>query len=141
MAWPRAGFGLPIVGEIRGRNEPGKFELRWRSVGGEHGRFASPLIVKALPLADGRFAPCALWLDRALPPDSVVGLGEEITVNGQIVRRVKPGTEAKFEPGSVHPLLARGDTPLFAPLAKQPNLSAAFCHWLATAKKAARVAP
>src|SRR5262249_49768753 len=57
-AWPRAGFGLPIIGQFqtKGRNnerydEPRAFELRWRAGNVEHDRLASQLIVKALPLA------------------------------------------------------------------------------------------
>jgi CRISPR-associated protein Cmr1 len=51
-AWPRAGFGLPIIGQFQktdrnnNRNaydEPGPFELRWRAGNVEHDRLASPL--------------------------------------------------------------------------------------------------
>src|SRR5262249_7171392 len=81
LAWPRAGFGLPIIGQFQTRardgsrlDEPGQFELNWRaSRNDEQGfdRLASPLIVKALPLATGQFAPCALWLNRAYPVGEV----------------------------------------------------------------------
>ena len=90
-AWPRASFGLPIIGQFQtqdrngqrldsrnpqngGYDEPGPFELRWRAGNVEHDRLASPLIVKALPLADGSFAPCALWLNRAHPANGEVVL-------------------------------------------------------------------
>ena len=42
-----------------------------RDVSKQLDRFASPLIVKALPLADNRFVPCALWLNRAYPVGAV----------------------------------------------------------------------
>jgi CRISPR-associated protein Cmr1 len=149
MAWPRAGFGLPIVWEIRGRNEPGKYTLRWRSANGEHDRLASPLILKGLPLANGNFLPCALWLDRGLPDGALVGLEEEAKVaegGKQVkIRRVKPGTEAPFHRTVTgptdHPLLAPKDTPLFAPLSGKATLRAAFCDWLVSKKLAQRIAP
>ncbi|HEY8378253.1 MAG TPA: type III-B CRISPR module RAMP protein Cmr1, partial [Nannocystis sp.] len=66
-AWPRAVLGLPIIGQFqpKGRDgkryheqdppklEPENFELGWLKGGEHHDRLASPLIVKALPLADG----------------------------------------------------------------------------------------
>lgn len=77
-AFPRAGFGLPIVMKFKsGDGDPnGQFEILWRSPHGQkvqaHERLASPLILKALPLANGRFLPMALWLDRNDPPGSKV---------------------------------------------------------------------
>src|SRR5690606_3767648 len=80
--WPRAGFGLPIIGQFQSRSrkkhptrkpngrpdemrwnelpedhpnygtEPEGFELRWTAANKTYDRLASPLIVKALPLAD-----------------------------------------------------------------------------------------
>jgi CRISPR-associated protein Cmr1 len=146
MAWPRAGFGLPIVGEIRGNNEPGKYTLRWKSARGQHDRLASPLILKALPLANGNFLACALWLDRGLPDGALVGLEGDVTENGKIIKGVKAGTEAPFHrsapAGSTdHPLLAPKDTPLFAPLSRKATLRNAFCDWLVSNKLAQRVAP
>jgi CRISPR-associated protein Cmr1 len=74
-AWPRAPFGLPIVGRFVGKGVPPPFELIWRDPkGGEHERAASPLIVKALPLAQG-FCPCALWLARSYPEGYVAVRG------------------------------------------------------------------
>jgi CRISPR-associated protein Cmr1 len=147
-AWPRAAFGLPIVGEIRGHNEPGKFELRWKSRYGEHDRLASALILKPFPLANGKFLPCALWLRRGIPPDAEIGLGEDHRAGGRVVRRVKPGTEAPFHrPTEIHPLLAAGDAPLFEPLRSKATLRNAFCDWLARmptrgrSPRAVRIAP
>jgi len=130
-AWPRAGFGLPIIGQFQknGRNgerydEPGGFELRWRAGNTEHDRLASPLIVKALPLADGTFVPCALWLNRAHP------------VGGEVVLRNAPNSQAPFDR-----LVASGDTPRFAALANKQSLRQAFLDWLCVKYQTKVVAP
>jgi len=130
-AWPRAGFGLPIIGQFQknGRNgerydEPDGFELRWRAGNTEHDRLASPLIVKALPLADGTFVPCALWLNRAHP------------VGGKVVLRNANNSEAPFDL-----LVASGDTPRFAALANKQSLRQAFLDWLHAKKQTKVVAP
>jgi CRISPR-associated protein Cmr1 len=63
-AWPRAALGLPL--EIGGRT------LVWYDdEQSPHGRLASPLITKAIALADGRYVPALLWLARAHPPGTV----------------------------------------------------------------------
>lgn len=118
-AWPRAGFGLPIIGQFQTKarddsrmDEPGAFELRWRSGQGEHDRLASPLIVKALPLADGTFVPCALWLHRAYPA-------------GKVVLRGVANSAAPFDR-----LIASGDTAQFSALAGKASLREAFLDWL-----------
>lgn len=130
-AWPRAGFGLPIIGQFQtnGRNnerydEPGPFELRWRAGDVEHDRLASPLIVKALPLADGTFAPCALWLNRAHP------------TNGEVVLRNANNSQAPFDR-----LVANGDTARFAALANKTSLRQAFLDWLHTKYQTTVIAP
>lgn len=145
-AWPRAGFGLPIIGQFQSKSreehptrkklngrpderywkelpqnhpnygtEPEGFELRWRAGNDEHDRLASPLIVKALPLADGTFAPCALWLNRAHP------------ANGQVVLRNVNNSQAPFDR-----LVAAGDNPQFSALANKTSLRQAFLDWLRT---------
>jgi len=119
-AWPRAGFGLPIVGRFqpKGRNggsydEPGPYELGWRSADDTvHDRLGSPLIVKALPLAGGRFVPCALWLARAYP-------------EGEVVVRNIEGSAAPFDR-----LLGSGDVAHFSALAGKTSLRDAFLDWL-----------
>lgn len=140
-AWPRAGFGLPIIGQFQtqdrngqrfdsrnpqngGYDEPGPFELRWRAGNVEHDRLASPLIVKALPLADGTFAPCALWLNRAHP------------ANGEVVLRNTNNSQAPFDR-----LVANGDTPQFSALANKTSLRQAFLDWLHGTKQTTAVAP
>lgn len=132
-AWPRAGFGLPIIGQFQktdrsnNRNaydEPGPFELRWRAGNVEHDRLASPLIVKALPLADGTFAPCALWLNRAHP------------ANGEVVLRNTNNSQAPFDR-----LVANGDTPQFSALANKSSLRQAFLDWLHNRYQTTVVAP
>jgi len=143
-AWPRAGFGLPIIGQFqktdrsKNRNaydEPGPFEVRWRAGNVEHDRLASPLIVKALPLADGTFAPCALWLNRSLPAGAQVGLA-----------RPKQGrpNEKEVDPATVAPfdrLIATGDAARFAALANKTSLRQAFLDWLHTKYQTTVVAP
>lgn len=141
-AWPRAGFGLPIVAQFQRIDrktrqpypppgEPPDFELRWRERGGKdqedevHDRLASPLIVKALPLAGGRFAPCALWLHRGYPKH-----GEVIVIPSKGSR---PGNSA----APFDRLVATGDTARYAPLAgaagapEGTRLRKAFFDWLA----------
>ena len=154
-AWPRAGFGLPIIGQFQSRSreehptrkkqngkpdekcwkelpqnhpnygtEPEGFELRWRAGNVEHDRLASPLIVKALPLADGTFAPCALWLNRAHP------------ANGQVVLRNVNNSQAPFDR-----LVAAGDNAHFSALANKTSLRQAFLDWLQTKYQTTVVAP
>jgi len=149
-AWPRAGFGLPIVGRFQktardgGRyDEPDDFELRWRSPQPErpadfeeHDRLASFLIVKALPLADGRFLPCALWLNRAYPQGAEVGL----------VRPKQNGrpSDKEIDPRSVAPfdlLVAPGDKAQFSALANKQSLRKAFLEWLRTRYHTTVIAP
>lgn len=129
--WPRAGFGLPIVGRFQTRSrtgdkldEPGPFELRWSSGADEHDRLASPLIVKALPLADGRFVPSALWLNRAYP-------------TGSVHLRGTPTSSAPFDR-----LVAAHDTAQFSALAPGSNLRSAFMTWLKLPPRSTRnIAP
>ncbi|MFP2958163.1 RAMP superfamily CRISPR-associated protein [Myxococcus sp. 1LA] len=136
-AWPRAGFGLPIVfhfqqmrregGEYRPR-EPDDVQLQWqRQVNGkweQMDRLASPLIVKALPLADGRFEPIALWLERGNP------------MGGQVVmtqfKDADPSTRVPF----ARAFRAQDDQPLFKSLQRADNLRDAFFLWLKDARKA-----
>ena len=117
-AWPRAQFGLPIVGRFNGQGEPGDFQIQWQAEGQQSpsDRLASPLIVKALPLADGRFAPCALWLSRGYPAGRVVLKMQ----NG-----VLPRSAAPFE--AMH---GAGDQPLLAALAGKATVREAFLDWL-----------
>ena len=160
-AWPRAGFGLPIIGQFQSRSreehptrkkrngrpdemhwnelpqshpnygtEPEGFELRWRAGNVEHDRLASPLIVKALPLADGSFAPCALWLNRSLPAGAQVGLARSNE------KEVDPATVAPFDR-----LIANGDAARFAALANKTSLRQAFLDWLHAKYQTTMVAP
>ena len=135
-AWPRGGFGLPILGQFQKKNrndvhwekslrpctEPENFQLQLAINGEKCDRLASPLIVKALPLANGEFLPCALWLNRAYPK------------NGEIVlvRNDKMTHPAPFDR-----LVAPKDTPHFKPLKNKASLKDAFMGCL----KAWRVAP
>lgn len=128
-AWPRAGFGLPINGQFQTSNrsrggmrydEPGPFEIRWGTPqkGSPSGyevrdRLASPLIVKALPLANGAFVPSALWLNRAYPQ------GGEVIVNGD------SRTAAPFDR-----LVAAGDKARFGILEGRESLRQAFLAWI-----------
>jgi CRISPR-associated protein Cmr1 len=150
VAWPRAGFGLPIIGQFQrnGRNggqydEPSPFELRWRAPKkdnprefDEHDRLASPLIVKALPLADGTFAPCALWLNRGYPMHSEVGLARTKHGGRPNEKEVDPGTVAPFDR-----LVASGDPAHFSALGNKGSLRQAFLDWLRTKPQVTVVAP
>ena len=140
--WPRAGFGLPIIGQFQRERrggggyhpkEPGGFELRWVKGSTPVDRLASPLVVKALPMAGGSFVPCALWLHRSFPVGGRVGL----FVDGSIM----PKSLAPFDC-----LVANGDTALYAPLNQtnlpndgQCRLQRAFNDWLMAEKGATRV--
>lgn len=137
--WPRAALGLPIVSQwqrndrrgTRYRNpEPEPYEIRWEDHDPtvplderDHDRLASPLIVKALPLSDGRFVPCALWLFRGYPK------GGKVTLHSRDRRAAQ--SKADFDE-----LVAPGDTVLFEPLAvgqsARPGtrLRTAFFDWL-----------
>jgi CRISPR-associated protein Cmr1 len=132
--WPRAGFGLPIIGQFQKKDrnntsnaydEPGEFELRWRAGTEEHDRLASPLVVKALPLADGTFVPCALWLNRAYPNNGEVGLARERQHGRPNDKEVDPATVAPFDR-----LVAAADTARFSALANKTTLRRAFLDWL-----------
>jgi CRISPR-associated protein Cmr1 len=132
--WPRAGFGLPIVGQFQQRSrtgqrwqelgqfEPNGFEIIWRDGSGEHDRLASPLILKPLALANGQFVPCALWLNRAYP-------------QGKACLRGRPDTGAPFDR-----LVAEGDKALYRPLA-EPTLRDAFLTWVLRRFGARRILP
>lgn len=139
--WPRAGFGLPIVARFQSRDanrqpyrhpEPRPYEVCWYAREGrewkKRNRLGSPLIVKALPLVDGRLVPIALWLFRGYP-DGQVGLAD---------RERGPQSRAAFDL-----LVAAGDQALFRPLilAGDPGpgrrLRTAFCDWLTKSKKGA----
>jgi len=146
-AWPRASFGLPIIGQFQRssrnkgpdgrlerypRDEPPDFELRWRDAQGkDHDRLASPLILKPLPLAGGRFAPIALWLGRAYPEGGQVVLvfPKERSSRKEPIR----GSEAPFDA-----LVAEGDTPLYRPLQTAPGqgMRDVFCAWLKSTRRA-----
>jgi CRISPR-associated protein Cmr1 len=136
-AWPRAGFGLPIEGQFQTRarddnkddqklDEPGRFKLSW-SPSRDHpvaSRLASPLVVKALPLANGTFVPCALWLHRAYP-------------EGQVVLQGHPESGAPFDR-----LVAPGDIPRFRALeGEDARLRSAFLDWLRVRHGTMTVAP
>lgn len=130
-AWPRAGLGLPIVGQFGGdeatpaRRDRIPFELVWND-GKERNRLASPLIIKAMALADGRFVPIALWLLRADP-------------SGQVHLRGDPATAAPFGK-----LTGAGETAHFAPLRHGGNLRDIFLGWVCGSGRPgapARIAP
>lgn len=134
--WPRAGFGLPIVGKFQQQAakgspsyqnpEPREFKLIWQDDRENlHDRLASPLIAKAVPLADGTFVPIWLWLNRSDPKGGKVGV-----VLGNASRGVG------FAPFDL--LTADGDAALYAPLDTQAvkgapagqRLRRAFMDWL-----------
>jgi CRISPR-associated protein Cmr1 len=117
-AWPRAQFGLPIVGRFNARDEPGDFQIQWQADGTAKpaDRLASPLIVKALPLADGKFVPCALWLSRGFPAGKAV-----LVMNNRADGR----SAAAFE--TVH---GAGDKSLHPALQGKTSVRQAYLDWL-----------
>nr|BDT38566.1 RAMP superfamily CRISPR-associated protein [Myxococcus sp. MH1] len=134
-AWPRAGFGLPIVVHFQqGKRdskdnhvpaEPKHMQLQWARDREREpkDRLASPLIVKAMPLANGRFEPIALWLERGYPEGGKVLLVQS--------NRPLEATRADFDV-----LRAKDDQPLFTPLREATSLREAFFNWLRDTKKA-----
>ncbi len=136
-AWPRSGFGLPIVFHFQQKRreggdyfpkEPEDVQLQWeRQVGNQWepmDRLASPLIVKALPLADGRFEPIALWLERGAPR------------GGQVVMKQFGQSDSRTRVPFVSAFRASDDAPLFKPLQRADNLRDAFFLWLKETRKA-----
>lgn len=142
-AWPRAGFGLPIVGQFQKFDrdnkrypnpEPNDFQIHWDGAD----RLASPLIVKAMPLADGRFLPIALWLVRAYP-------------NGQVGIKFGPQNNPFVDDSMADfdTLVADGDADVtFAPLNSPPievsapdRLRFAFLNWICTSESGIVVLP
>jgi CRISPR-associated protein Cmr1 len=117
--WPRAGFGLPIVGQFidKGEGDPGNYTIVWYDRHGDKkDRLSSPLILKAMPLANGKYVPAALWLHRAFPEGGQAGLDDR-------------------NPGLAHMdrLVAEGDTARYSPLAGitgHDQLQQAFFKWL-----------
>ncbi len=134
--WPRAAFGLPIQGSFpTSPGDPGEFELFWYDPHQEkRSRLASPLIVKALPLAGGRFVACALWLERAYPQGTVA---PEVAKAPPSLRTAG----ADFDQ-----LLARGEAAHYQPLdgvdrstARGLRMREAFFGWLDSGRKARRI--
>jgi CRISPR-associated protein Cmr1 len=141
--WPRAGFGLPINGRFQSnsrnkgadgkpirwdkcsppRTEPGNFELVWRNGSVEHERLASPLILKALALSNGKFVPIALWLNRSYP-------------EGEVILKGTPRSAAPFDK-----LTADGDQVHFEALENKSGLRQAFLDWLRETKGAKVISP
>lgn len=105
------------------REEPGDYQIIWTTEeDGElvrHDRLASPLIVKPLPLTNGRFVPMALWLNRGFPAGQVaLALGKR--KSAPPIRR----SRAPFQR-----LLAPGDSSSFFAV-NRPDLRTAYCEWL-----------
>lgn len=132
-AWPRAGFGLPIVGQFQQQrrdkrfyepSEPKDFTIQWRSDEGVMDRLASPLILKPLPLQNDRFAAVAIWLNRAEPPGEVVVKVKDrqsrLTEEQQFNRSAAPFDR----------LVAEGDDCLVEPLQGATSLRDAFVGWV-----------
>jgi CRISPR-associated protein Cmr1 len=135
-AFSRADFGLPIVGKFKDerQGDPRPFELRWRSLNGDHDRLASALILRALPLANGNFLPMALWMDRGRPA------GSKVYLKGFPSTAAHPDREAEFDI-----LMAAGDTSLLAhdvgaAVGKAATLRAAFLTFIA-GRGVQRIAP
>lgn len=126
-AWPRAEFGLPIVGKFTaaGPGEPPPFVLGWQDGGGEvRDRLASPVIVKALPTRAG-FRASMIWLARTHPPGKVVATFPKTKVP------VPPPAATAAAFGYLgSPTDAATAAHLRAPLAGKRSVKAAFLDWL-----------
>ena len=135
-AWPRAAFGLPIVGRFQGRGEPPDFLLTWQDATGKvKERMASPLIVKALPTMQG-FRPCALWLARSNPPGMKV-IAQWTDRGG---RTTHAGSAA--DPGYTGSAADQSDARrLNAPLTLRTSVQESFLDWVKTTYKAVQVTP
>ncbi len=117
-AWPRSAFGLPIAFAAWDND----LALTWRRGQDVFKRLSSPLIVKPLALANGRFVPLALWMYREDPPG-----GEVVLQRGRTVVR---GSATPF--GLVN---APGDPPAgallpFRPLRRAATVRDAFFDWI-----------
>lgn len=134
-AWPRADFGLPIVGKFQGGGEPPDFELTWQNPNGEiQDRMASPVIVKALPTLEG-FRPCVLWLSRSNPAGQVVARRTDWPGKPLIA-----GSAAGFSyVGSAAD--QRAFVALGSPLARQPSVRDAFVAFVLGQAGVVQVAP
>lgn len=130
--WPRASFGLPIVGQFQQIDrsnryyaqgdprtyEPDAFELVWQdNQKNIYERLASPLILKPLALANGSFIPIALWLHRAYPQYAQVVLRQR----GHMI----DDSGAPFDALSAH-----NEGTAFAPLRGKQGMRQAFSDWL-----------
>lgn len=143
-AWPRAVLGLPIIGQFqhKGRSgrffheqdpprlEPEDFELGWLKDGRHHDRLASPLIVKALPLADGTFAPLALWLSREHPPGEVVLRDRPGSSDRRRNERPRAAPRGSASSAAAFSTLNVDESPQFGLLARHADLRALFFAWL-----------
>jgi CRISPR-associated protein Cmr1 len=134
--WPRAGFGLPIIAQFQTKardggilREPANFELNWMRGGRRFDRLASPLIVTVMPLKNGQFAPCLVWLNRRFPDAgaSVVAVQRNSVI---------PSSDARFDE-----VVARGDQAqlhwlnLAATAAPGTRLRTAFFEWLKSVER------
>jgi CRISPR-associated protein Cmr1 len=139
-AWPRADFGLPIVGRFQGRGEPEPFLLTWQigereAKPGEDrikDRLASPLIVKPLQSVEG-FYSCALWLNRSFPP------GEIIAVATASSKPLPYGNAPFGFLGTPSDL--REAVELNAPFARKADVKTAFLDWLRSREGVVQIAP
>jgi CRISPR-associated protein Cmr1 len=98
--WPRAGFGLPIVGQFIDKDDPGPYTIIWYDRdGNKKDRLASPLIVKAMPLANGKYVPIALWLHRAFPEGGQAGLDDARNPGKAPIDLIQaPGEQNRYSP-------------------------------------------
>lgn len=131
-AWPRADFGLPIVGRFKDPGEPKDFTLTWHDGKNQRDRMASPVIVKALSTIQG-YRPCVLWLSRNYPPGQVVAI--ETGTRNSPARFPAPfgsvGTERD----------QRQANALKSPLAGKRSVKDAFLDWVANQPDVIQVMP
>lgn len=135
MAWPRAAFGLPMEVRFQSKQRDGSYyplrpppdvALAWTHTKGKDGvwelidRLASPLVIRPVQLADGRFVPVALWMSRALPAGAKAGLYN------------RGGFLEERSLADINRVIAPDDTANFTPLAGKSSVREAFMDHLLT---------
>jgi CRISPR-associated protein Cmr1 len=101
---------------------PRKLELVWTTDGRDTvKRLMSPLIVKPVQLANGKYVPVALWMKRVLPPGAkvIVTGARQTTAAGSV-----DASEAGFD------AMPPGDTAKYAPLRGMASVEEAFFNWV-----------
>ena len=141
-AWPRAEFGLPIVGRFTGPNEPPDFQITWQDRNNKvQSRMASPLILKPLAVFDPGnscqfFLPCLLWLTRTQPDGCVV-----VTNSTGSNKVAVPHSGAAFGTLAASAAEGRQFSQMFRPMAGKQSVKQAFVDWVVREHGGIKVSP